>query len=117
MKGGADGAKNRLVATADVANGEPCVGETHMSGKVDAGGIPAAVGNALMHLLKRFFPKWAIGYIILSEITETGNTAHKTSFLRRIVGAFESLQQSMRKNNDNCMSKKYFHIKGISAII
>ena len=49
MKGGADGAKNRLVATADVANGEPCVGETHMSGKVDAGG-----GGTIAYILSNY---------------------------------------------------------------
>ena len=77
------GARHGLVAAQDVTDGQTAVRQTNMLFKVASSGIVAAVGEHSTHLLKTKVPVIGVLFKVFFKITESGNTTHKNSYLRK----------------------------------
>ena len=78
------GARQGLVAAQDVTDGQTAVRQTNMLFKVASSGIVAAVGEHSTHLLKTKVPVIGVLFKVFFKVTESGNTTHKNSYLRKI---------------------------------
>lgn len=78
------GARHGLVAAQDVTDGQTAVRQTNMLFKVASSGIVAAVGEHSTHLLKTKVPVIGVLFKVFFKVTESGNTTHKNSYLRKI---------------------------------
>ena len=77
------GARHWLVAAQDITDGQTAVRQTNMLFKVASSGIVAAVGEHSTHLLKTKVPVIGVLFKVFFKVTESGNTTHKNSYLRK----------------------------------
>ena len=77
------GARHGLVAAQDITDGQTAVRQTNMLFKVASSGIVAAVGEYSTHFLKTKVPVIGVLFKVFFKITESGNTTHKNSYLRK----------------------------------